>query len=346
MRIYQLDPTRDARWANLVERHPRASAFHTVPWLQALRHTYGYEPVVFTTSPPTSELKNGLVFCRVSSWLTGRRLISLPFSDHCEPLCDSAEDLSFILRYLKTSLEHQHFKYIEVRPVNSNLGRTDDTNGFLPGPACFLHVLDLRPELGDLFRSLDKDSVQRRIHRAERAGLVEKMGTSDDLLKKFYELFVLTRRRHHLPPTPYTWFRNLIRCEGEALEIRLAYRGETPIAAILTLQFKKTVYYKYGCADSRFNKFGATPWLLWRAIASAKSYGATQFDMGRSEEQDVGLIAFKNHWVPQPQQLAYWRFPDNSCVNGWKLNMAKRLFSYMPTGLLELTGKVIYRHVA
>ena len=74
----------------LVERHPKASVFHTPAWLQALRWTYGDEPVVFTTSPPTAELTNGVVFCRVKSWLTGRRLISLPFSDHCEPLCDSS----------------------------------------------------------------------------------------------------------------------------------------------------------------------------------------------------------------------------------------------------------------
>jgi hypothetical protein len=35
-----------------------------------------------------------LVFCRVRSWLTGRRSISLPFSDHCEPLVESHEALA------------------------------------------------------------------------------------------------------------------------------------------------------------------------------------------------------------------------------------------------------------
>src|SRR5215467_14482639 len=85
---YQLDPIKDLRWAALVEKHPHASVFHSVAWLQALRNTYGYEPVVFTTSPPHAELTNAMVFCRIESWLTGRRLVSLPFSDHCEPLCD------------------------------------------------------------------------------------------------------------------------------------------------------------------------------------------------------------------------------------------------------------------
>ena len=346
---YQLDPTQDPRWAELVERHPKASVFHTVGWLTALRSTYGYQPVAFTTSSPSGELKNGLVFCRVDSWLTGRRLISLPFSDHCEPICDSAEEVNFLLRYLQTAMEHQEWKHLEVRPINGNFSQTDGKAGFVPAATYFLHTLDLRPEIDDVFRNLDKDSVQRRVHRAQQVGLVEKCGTSDDLLKEFYALLQITRRRHHLPPPPRAWFRNLIGCQGEALEIRLAYQNETPIAAILTLRFRDIVYYKYGCSDARFNKFGAMPWLLWKAIAAAKANGANEFDMGRTEEDNAGLLAFKNHWVPHPKQLVYWRFPEGAhsfdSAEGWKLRMAKHAFSHMPSGLLTFAGKLLYRHI-
>jgi hypothetical protein len=348
MNIYQVDPIRDRRWAELVERHPRASVFHTPAWLQVLQSTYGYEPVVFTTSPSTTKLRNGLVFCRVKSWLTGRRLISLPFSDHCEPLCDSPEDLNFIIRYLQTTLERQHWKYLEVRAVDWNLGQTSDIN-LQAVPNYLLHILDLRPTSNEIFRGFDRDSVQRRIRRAERAGLLEKTGNSEDLLKDFYRLFVITRSRHRLPPTPYAWFRNLIRCQGDTLEMRVAYLDGVAISAILMLYFRDSGYYKYGCADSRFNRFGATPWLLWRAICAAKSRGATRFDMGRTEEDDAGLVAFKNHWVPQPKRMVYWTFPDHSAVrstSGWKLRLGKRLFSCMPNPLLILSGRLIYRHIA
>lgn len=348
MRVHHIDPIKDARWADLVERHRKASVFHTVGWLEALRNTYGYEPVVFTTSSSSAELSNGFLFCRVDSWLTGRRLVSLPFSDHCEPLCDSMDDMNFLVRYLLTSMEHQDLRYLEIRPVNGNFGRTSETNGFQPAGIYYLHVLDLRPELDQVFGSLDKDSVQRRIHRAERAGLAEKCGRSDDLLKEFFALFVKTRGRHRLPPTPYIWFRNLIRSYGEALEIRIAYWTNTPISAILTLRWKDMVYYKYGCSDARFNQFGAIPWLLWRAIASAKCNGASHFDMGRTEEQNTGLLVFKNHWVSQTQRLVYWRFPHTAAldsVNSWKLRTAKRAFSLMPDGLRTIAGKLLYRHI-
>src|SRR5271163_4064045 len=158
---YQLDPTKDARWAELVERHPDASVFHTVGWLEALKRTYGYEPVVFTTSSPTGALTNGLVFCRVKSWLTGSRMVSLPFSDHCEPLCGTSGDLDFLIRYLKTALEHENCRYLEVRSIRKNVDQTSSTEGFHSHVGYFLHVLDLHPDLDDVFRSLHKDSVQR-----------------------------------------------------------------------------------------------------------------------------------------------------------------------------------------
>lgn len=333
---------------DLVRRHGRASVFHTVGWLAALRSTYGYEPVVFTTSSPSQELSNGVLFCRVRSWITGTRLVSLPFSDHCEPLCDSDTDFSFIIHYLQSCVEHQNLRYMELRPVSGSFGQSAETYGFSRSARFYLHTLNLKRELHQVLTSFNKDSVQRRIRRAERAGLVLKCGQSDNLLRDFYTLFVKTRRRHRLPPSPYRWFRNLIRYTGEAAELRVAYQANAPVAAILTLRCKEIVYYKYGCSDAEFNRFGAMPWLLWRAIASAKSSGAIQFDMGRTEEHNSSLLAFKNHWVPQPQLLVYWRFPEIASVDsptGWKLELAKRMFSLMPGRLRMIAGNVIYRHL-
>ncbi len=335
----------DQRWAELVQRHPKASIFHTVEWLQVLRLTYGYEPVAFTTSPPTGDLKNGLLFCWINSWLTGRRLVSLPFSDHCEPLCDSSVELNLLLRYLQGTLKQT--KRLEVRPVDWDLSKVGEGIEFRPAAAYHLHKLDLRPDLHELFLCLDKDSIQRRINRAERAGLDEKCGRSDDLLKDFYELFVMTRARHRVPPIPFAWFRNLICCLDEELEIRVAYGDGIPIAAILTLRFRDVAYYKYGCSDTRFNKFGATPWLLWKAIAAAKLKGANEFDLGRTHEDGGGLLAFKNHWA-QPRPLVYWQFPFSSSrdsAGNWKMKLAKQAFSYIPKSLLTLIGNSVYRHI-
>jgi lipid II:glycine glycyltransferase (peptidoglycan interpeptide bridge formation enzyme) len=208
--------------------------------------------------------------------------------------------------------------------------------------------MDLSHDLQELFQSLDKSSIQRRVLRAERSGLAEKCGRSEELLRDFFRLSILTRRRHCLPPQPYAWFQNLIRSFGDALEIRTAYMGKAPVASILTLRFGDTAYYKYGSSDAKFHYLGAMPFLLWRAIAEAKSTGAIVFDLGRSDPADLGLIAFKNKWVRQAQPLLYWKFPtvpgDLARLER-KLNFVKRIFSYTPDRLLIVAGRLIYPHI-
>ena len=103
MRILE-DPISDPQWAALLERHPAASIFHTPGWLNALRQTYGYHPFVITASAGSS-LDNGLVVCQVNSWVS-RRLVSVPFSDHCDPLVNGGLELNEILTYEKIQV-HQ-----------------------------------------------------------------------------------------------------------------------------------------------------------------------------------------------------------------------------------------------
>jgi lipid II:glycine glycyltransferase (peptidoglycan interpeptide bridge formation enzyme) len=137
-------------------------------------------------------------------------------------------------------------------------------------------------------------------------------------------------------------------CLNDALEIRLAYKGETPIAAILTLRFRNIVYYKYGCLDAKFKHLGGMPFLLWKTIEVSKAAGAEEFDLGRSESDNQGLIVFKNHWTQRRTKLAYWRFPAPDPLpfeEAWKLNMVKHLFACMPDCLLAATGRLIYRHI-
>ena len=347
-KCYELDPINDPRWAEFVRTHPKSSVFHSVGWLEALRRTYAYKPAFITTATTNEPLKNGIVFCRIESWLTGDRLVALPFSDHCQPLCDSAEEFVLLIRALQHSLHPGNWKYLEIRPIDEQIGRLGEQTGFSASARYFLHILDLRPQLNEIFRGLDKDSVQRRVLRAERAGLAQGCGQSSEFLKDFYELFVLARRRHSLPPAPHSWFRNLIECLGTAVEIRVAYFKETPVSAILTLRFNNVVYYKYGGSKAQFNNLGATPWLLWNAVAEAKSHGALSFDLGRTETDNPGLLAFKNHWVSNPIHMDYWRYPggiSRLVSDSFPSRLAKRVFSLMPGRLLKATGRMLYPHI-
>lgn len=343
--VYTTDPLHDRRWEQFLSRHSSASLFHSRPWLEAVRRTYGYKPIVYTTSPPAEPLTNGIVLCEINSWITGRRMVSVPFSDHCEPLLDNADRAVALVEELKNSVDARKWKYVELRPSSIDLALF---HGAQKAPACYLHMLDLRPAAEEILRRTHKTAIQQPIRRAEREGLVYECGNSEHLLKAFYRLMVQTRRRKQLPPQPIEWFRNLADCFGDRMQFRLAWRENKAAAAIVTLQHKSVLVYKYGCSDTEFHTLGATPLLLWRTVLEAKAAGLTCMDFGRSDANNPGLIQFKDRWGTRSSLLAYVRLSRNQVADVSKSRsseLAKRLFSIMPDALLEITGRLLYRHV-
>lgn len=341
-----IDPLKDPRWEEFICRHPRASIFHTKPWLEALRRTYGYYPLVFTDAPAGSQLRNGLVFSRVASWLVAPRLVSLPFSDHADPLLDDDADLGSLIHTLQLGQTAGKWKSIELRPPEYPNARAR-WDGFFDGQTYFLHRLNLQPSLEEVFQGLQKDSIQRKIRRAEREHLVYEEGRSASLLHKFYQLTVMTRRRQVLPPPPFAWYRNVIECLGERAKIRVVQKNDQAIAAILTLHYKHTMVYKYGCSDARFHSLGGVPFVLWKTIEDAKRQGATMLDMGRSDPTNAGLITFKERFGAARSSLIYKKYPapGEQWVASWQGRAAKRIFTALPAPLQVLAGRIVYPHI-
>ncbi len=344
---FELDPLRDPRWSEFVEQHPDASVFHSTGWLEALRRTYGYEPLVVTTSGEDEPLTNSILLCKVRSSVTGSRLVSLPFSDHCEPLVDNRRELEVLLAFLKTGIKYGRYRYLEIRPLrasNSAILSTclerDETN-------C-IHHLDLNPSLDELFRKFHKSCVQRKIQKAERAGLLYEQGRSEELLSKFYKLLLLTRRRHKLPPQSKSWFRNVVDCLGDKVKIRVVSKYGQPVASIITTQFRDTAVYKYGCSDAHYHHIGGTFLLMWRAIQDAKASGASCFDFGRSERDNEGLVTFKAHWGSTESPLPYVRYPagmTTTAQSDWKMRVIQKMCPYLPDPLFERLGGLLYKHI-
>jgi CelD/BcsL family acetyltransferase involved in cellulose biosynthesis len=348
----ELNPLKDPRWSEFVARHKHSSVFHTASWLEALRRTYAYEPVALTTSPTSTPLQNGLVFCSISSWLTGRRWVSLPFSDHCAPLTDDGTLQPELVAMLDSFLKSERLRYIEVRPVESSERDALNFNDRLQaGLTYWLHQIDLRPDLGTIFGNCHKDSTQRKVRRAQRENLVYEEGRSEKLIADFYHLLILTRRRHGLPPQPRKWFQNLADCFGSDLKIRVANHGGSPVASILTIRHKDTMVYKYGCSDAAHNNLGGMHLLFWTAIKEAKHDGLRTFDLGRSDIRNEGLIVFKDRWGSTRSMLRYATLtagarPKTSQLAGdWKERISGHVFSHLPERVLSLAGNLLYKHI-
>ena len=338
-----IDPISDRRWTELVERHRQASVFHTVTWLESLRRTYGYGVVALTSGTPGGQLTNGIPFCQVKSWISGSRLVSLPFSDHCQPLVDNGGDFEALLFRLSSRYGRTECKYIELRPFElPNCG----TAGLFEVGQHNCHKIDLRSDLKTLFRNFHKSCIQRKIERAEREHLEYEAGRSEPTLAKFYHLLLLTRRRHGLPPQPKAWFRNLIDGFGDDLTIRVAAKNQQPIAAMLTLRHKRSLVYKYGVSDAPFHRMGGMPMLFWKAIQEEKLRGAEELDLGRSDVTNSGLNQFKEHLGGVPRRLIYVRMGchRDALIRARPMARVHALFARMPAPLAQVAGRLLYKH--
>jgi lipid II:glycine glycyltransferase (peptidoglycan interpeptide bridge formation enzyme) len=282
--------------------------------------------------------------------MTGRRLVSLPFSDHCEPLIQDAAHAQELVSALAQTVKTDRLRFMEVRatqPLCPAGGLHESTESY-----CF-HNLDLRPDLATLFGNCQKSSTQRKIVRAEREGLTYETGRSEALLEAFYELLLITRRRHRIPPQPKRWFGNLIDCFGDALQIRVACKENVPVAAILTIRHKNTIMYKYGCSDARFHNLGGTHLLFWKTIEEAKAAGLQFFDLGRTDWDNPGLLQFKDRWGATRSTLIYSRFavsrpaqPSRFSGVGSIRRLANAFVPYLPSWVLRAAGNTLYRHIA
>ncbi len=345
--VRTFNPLTDPSWREQGDSHPLGTVFHSRGWLEALSRTYGFEPVGVTSSDSEEPISGGIVFCRCSSRLTGRRLVGLPFSDHADPLVGSGEELAALLRALASSFPGAGYRYTELRPLSFDEASWPAESGFRVCSRFLYHEIDLGVGAGAVWDGLHRDCIRRKVRRAEREGVVYREGAKDAaLINDYYWLHQLTRRRQGVPPQPFAWFRNLAECLPESVRFRVAYHGSRPVAGIVTLAFRDRLVYKYGASDERFNALGGTPLLFWRAIEAACEQGMRVFDLGRCDLDNRGLATFKERLGGRPRELVYFR---DRCVTDGGPGLVgspalRRIVSRCPLPLLRLAGSVLYRH--
>jgi hypothetical protein len=91
--------------------------------------------------------------------------------------------------------------------------------------------------------------------------------------------------------------------------------------------------------------------LFWKAIHEAKSLGLDEFDLGRSDFEDEGLISFKEHLGAASSELRYFRHASvqktkasvktREPLSSW----AREALVRLPDSMLVGVGQIMYRHI-
>ena len=343
-----VEPLGHPGWDAAVARLPGATVFHQTPWLRLVRETYGHLPLAWI-SGPTESPSAALIVVEVTSPLTGRRGVGVPFADHVPPLAPDAATANALLAAARTDGARRGWKHLEVRGWPAAAGE-------LPAPpstSFWGHLLDLpAPEDLPNYTEALPPAARRALRRAETAGLTLSVSSAEADLQAFYDLFCRTRRRHGTPPPPAAFFqrlRQLLLVSGRGV-IVLARAGTRPVAGAVYLHSGATVHYKYGASDERDQQLRANNLVMHHAIEWHARQGFSQLDFGRTSLGNEGLRRFKLGWGPRETRLDYLRFalPSGQPVSapdragGWQTPF----FRHLPLGVNRLLGRWLYPHLA
>jgi lipid II:glycine glycyltransferase (peptidoglycan interpeptide bridge formation enzyme) len=202
-----------------------------------------------------------------------------------------------------------------------------------------------------LFSRLES-SVRRAIRKAEKAGVTVEILQSVEAVRIFYSLQCQTRKRHGLPPQPFSFFLNIHRyilSQDMGRVVLARYHGR-PIAASVYVNLGDRAIYKYGASDEAFQDLRGSNLVMWTAIKEYVRRGAKHLDLGRTSIGNEGLRKFKLGWGAEEHKIEYVKFDmrknefvaDVDETSGWHT----RVFRRMPGFLSRAVGAVLYKHWA
>jgi CelD/BcsL family acetyltransferase involved in cellulose biosynthesis len=324
-----------------VEGEPRATIFHHPAWLGLLRDQYGYSFFAPCLVDPRGNLLAGLPVAKVSSRLTGRRLVALPFSDACEPLgVTEPETRAQLARAIGAAAADAALP-LEVRAAIEGI----------PFGGTALHYVTHRLDLSagpDLVERRFSSAARRGVRKARRSGLSVERRTDPEALATFYRLHLGTRRYQGVPTQPKRFIARFAELFKEGLGFVVTVRQDDRVlAAAVFLRCGRTLTYKYGASDRRRLSLRPNNLLFARAIEWAGEDGCEVLDLGRTDLDNHGLRAFKRGWGAQEADLAYTYSPADHPTKGATGVSGKLLRSairHTPQNFGRFVGELLYRH--
>jgi lipid II:glycine glycyltransferase (peptidoglycan interpeptide bridge formation enzyme) len=295
----------------------------------------------------------------IRSFLTGKRGISLPFTDFCDPIVLNGIPFPDLLNCITEYGQKHDWKYLELRGGQKFLNsqhltlntRHSTLDIHLPCSSTYYgHTLDLVKGERQIFSGL-RDSTRRNIKKAVKEGIKVEISQSPDSVQEFYRLNSISRKDHGLPPQPYSFFKKVYEhiLANDFGFVVLASFESKAIAGDVYFHLKEKAVYKYGASDKTFQHLRANNLLMWEGIRECIRRGCRTLSLGRTDLIHEGLLQFKRGWGATEQQTNYYRYDFRkqafvvgpSRVTGFH----NKIFKNIPIPLLNVIGTILYKHM-
>jgi len=340
--IQIIDPTKHKSWDELLKTNPSSSFFHTSGWAKVLTESYGYKPLYFTQID-NGKLTGLLAVMEVNSYLTGKRGVSLPFTDHCPVIAKNQKAFDTLLDKAIDHGRKNGWKTLGIRGGESFLQKETASESFL------IHELKLDSDEKALLSKF-RSSTRRNIKKAKKQAVTVKSRQTPEAMHTFYRLNCLTRKDHGLPPQPSIFFDNVQRhiiSKDNGVVMLASFKDET-IASAVYFHHGEGVMYKYGASNKKYQQLRANNLVMWDAVKAFAAAGSKNFDFGRTELEHTGLLQFKRGWGTTEKLLYYYKYDfkkDAFVAEASSVKSSYAVFRNMPIPMLKLAGRILYKHI-
>jgi len=351
--IKLIDPITDPRWDKFVESHPFGWICHLSGWKQVLERSFKHMKGYYFARMDNlgKNIEAAFPIFEVRSWLTGRRLVSIPFASLFDPLISSREEMDELLEAAIKLSQELRSSYIEIRALASPSFIHDDRFG--KSDFYKHHYLLLRTDPENLKKKFHRTCVKQRISRGIKSNLELKVAKDECDLERFYRLHMITRKRLSLPTHPFRFFKSLweIFSPSERMMLLLAEKNGNAVSGIIFFKFKDRVSVEFAASDEKFRDMSPNHYLFWEAIKLAYAEEYKIFDFGRTSPLNKSLIDFKRRWGAEIVDLPQFFYPKEACLKIFKkeesggYKLAKYITAKAPDFTQQLIGNFCYRHL-
>jgi CelD/BcsL family acetyltransferase involved in cellulose biosynthesis len=291
-----LDPVVDPRWNALVGAREN-SVFQSPAWLGVLRDTYDLDIRADVLVDEGGDPIAGFAYAELHDMMD-QRIVSMPFSDFCDPIADTTEEWEALIGPLLADGHRISLRFLNGQP-SLNDARFEETD------RAKWHAVDLQRDPDGIWASLHP-SARRSIRKARAGGVTVRPADSRDGLRAFFELHLKLRKyKYHLLAQPYRFFENIWDAfiEPGHGALLLAAVDDEIIGGVLFLEWRDTLYYKFNASSAAHLALRPNDLVVWEGIAHGHRQGLRYLDFGLSDPEQEGLVRYKRKFSTEEREI-------------------------------------------
>lgn len=345
MNIVSINPLEDQRWEALVHSQP-SSVFHSPAWLRVLKETYDFDVRALLVSGEDGAPLAGIVYCLIDDMMD-RRVVSLPFSDFCDPLARDQVSWNMLI----TELLREGGR-VAMRCLHNDLPLGDSRLALVNRARW--HSVDLQRSAEAVWAGLD-GAARRAIRKARDCGVRVHTATDKEDLRAFFLLHLGVRKyKYGLLAQPYPFFERIwdhFLANGDGA-LMLASHEDRIIGGILFLEWQNRLYYKFNASDAAHIHLRPNDLTLWEGIQYGISRRCDILDFGLSDYDQEGLLRYKRKYSSEEKSISFLNYtpPGSPSLKEKRIRQLlpqiTNLFvdRSVPDDVSEEAGNLLYRY--